>query len=581
MSSPPIPAVRVATLEAVNYTPVMLGNAAGLVVIPSPQGYLTTATPSRALIGKSRWLLRALIQDLGLADYGNAEYRPSILVRTRGGATLELGLVQFIYGTANPNPWRALYTVRARPARLRVDIDHYYPRNRSVTRYALATMGVTDNNIRRFRAPIRVGSLRLQVDILRRNLASSTQPPLTGDTIEELDLLVTGLAMLTLRILGIGQGANRGFGRFKIEEIDTDNSEIRRLYNVIRELDDPPDVYRAREAIREAIGILQESIQQISGMHGATGSFIDMDNIQVYRLDDDTVRCIERRIYRRLPGFRGQSMPQDPIHRSLEVIGLATLKAAWKNINNEGRAGGGAYHTWILGLPRKQRQNNTVNCLGSSGELPTGYLLESSEAEATIRLRQVSIDDTTVYTVPPRQARGNTGLRYFAEGRRQSTIILFPLDTRGRFVAILPFRPEGFDALVDRLYHAGGLEHTNDDGTPEFLDAVRLGGVVDIAVNGLNRVECDDNWCERCRENVYVNDRVGGVARPGVGTHVDQLPLLQEDENLVNSAYQASLAFIRRIFTLRCRPGRHQHRRAHGGSRRYGRPRRHRLHRNF
>ncbi|MEB3860980.1 MAG: hypothetical protein GSR84_02015 [Desulfurococcales archaeon] len=551
MSNPPIPAVRVATMEAVNYTPVMLGNAAGLVITPSPKGCITIATPSKALIGKSRWLLRALIQDLGLAGYQEAEYWPGIQISLKNGKeTLKLGLVQLIYGTTatkqqrtvTARPWKALYTVRARPSSLIVRPDRHYTKEPTTTRYSLATMGLDDRS-KDLKVPIEPGSLRLKVEILRRPLPRSLHMPMDTEAIEALDYLVAGLTIVTLRILGIGQGSNRGFGRFKITRCKIYSKLENEICEIIGKLDNVSiSESDAENYIKQAIDKLQYLIQKVTGKKGKNTVLIDRECIKVYKLDYNTINCLNE-MYSKLPGFKGQSMPKDPIHRSLEVIGLATLKVTWKNINKKGRAGGGAYHTWILGLPRRQNQSKVERCLNNGKKPPTGYLLKaSSDDDATVILEKrkdlyVAVDS------------GSNAEKYI-NGRRQSPVIMFPVNDRGEMIAVIPFKPIGMEELVDKLYHAGGLAHTIKKGRKtilKFLDAVRLAEVGVIAKQGYRKVT------HNCHGDRYANNKVRGVARPHSGTRCSRNDSdnLSENNNLVDEAYDAALAFINEILTYR------------------------------
>ncbi len=573
----PHAATKIVSIEAVNYTPLMIGGPTGHVRVEYGESYRVIAHPAKAIIGRSRWLLRILVQDLGLAStHREADTQPPIRVAIGdgglGGRSVELGLAQLIYGTLKPTPWRALYTIRAIPVSINASPDARFTKKHGprLTRFKLATMGVKYDE-KLLKAPISPKGLGLRVEVLRRYYPKNK----IKANLDKLDALVAGLTMATLRVLGLGQGANRGFGRFQLTNIKEDSraSEVRSLYDLMTGLDSANNNHA--ETLRKLIDRLQGLIVDAARMNKArpgVQALIDRRGIKVYDTRRINTRCIEASIYQKLPGLKDANLPPQPLYRSLELIALVTLKASWKNLNGEGRSGGGAYHTWILGLPRRQKQRvkeKKEKCLGSEEELPTGYLLEPSrEEEANIVLKRVKASDGKTIYVSIKQNATKQGGIAFAEGRRQSPIILFPVDVNGHVIVVLPIKPHDMAELVERMCHAGGLVNTSG-GSPIFIDAVRLERVPNIATSGTERIE------HNCMNYTYVNDRATGVARPCTKTHNTSdctgAPL---SSDIVNEAYTVALDFIDAILTCRqCPTYGPRYGRQYRGSRALRRPR--------
>ena len=536
-----VPRAAVAELLAENYTPLMLGDALGRVTEVLEGGRLAVlGDPVKAVIGKSRWLLRTLVMSRGYAStHREAERWPC-----RESDKSCLGTVQLAYGSASP-AWRALYTIQAIVEYLDPRPDKAIGEEVRLSRYTLATMGVGGEEAER-RRPLSPGALRIRVKILRRlgrHPGSERAPWLVG--YDCLDGLVAASTAFTLRILGIGQGASRGFGLFRVKALKAP-PKAGPLLAGLQVLDKPGSVKEALATLRQAVEGLEQlldcSVRSDWKARRGSGSLragtIDVGNVRVYSYQGK-VKWLEGTIWRKLPK-NSKGIPPSKlrgIHEALEVIGLATLKLSWKIRNGEGRAGGGAYHTWILGLPRRQKVGRPVPCFGSAEEPPTGYLIESSEGG--IRLGRAS---DGIYKV----VREDGIL--FTEGRRESPLKLIPLDVEGRYIALIPIYPHDIAELVPRLYHAGGLA-TTVKGKTRFIDGVRLAKVEDIAGKGVGRVSYT------CKGRVYVNDAVAGIASPGRRTHPrggaapPGVPRASSARVLVERAYREALNFLDKLLS--------------------------------
>lgn len=571
-----------------NYTPLMMGDFLGHSYEKTNPGsdVVLVQNPAKSVIGKSRWLLRVLVATAGCAtSHRQAERKPPIEV-VLGGNTerkLTLGLVQLLFGGLKP-AWSGLYSLHTRlEITSQNPVDEVYKKQWSVTtRYKLATMGQRREEAE-LKAPLKPGSVRLEVVLARRpgvnayrfkHAGGNGQPGSVG--LDTLDSLASGLVLTTLRVLGIGSGANRGFGRFRILEYDgSGGSRAREIVNLLKKLDQASQD-EARHALRKVFENMIGMVREAGCSSSASGSAIkmpsiDLESIRVYRLGYQTINCLNN-IYQRLPGSRGKSLNSlRGVHRVLEIIGLVTLKSSWKTCNMEHRSGGGGYNTWILGLPRRQSQHVGKPCFtgnrrrhqqshGSDGRaepLPTGYLVRVGgrgygevvpESWGSFRLAEVDKQyvekNGSVYTLPQsRHTSGNDIL--VAEGRRQSPFILFPTgpatDSNNLIIALVPLYPGDMEQLVAALLHSGGLVKTDDEGKPLFVDAVRLAPITDIMGGQVERTEvkCPEEEKER-----FVNNGITCPARPGVKTHKSHGCDKPHTNSILDYAYSSALEFF-------------------------------------
>ena len=551
----------VGEIEAVNYTPIMPGDFTGKTRIRLTTGQQATVWDlSKQIIGRERWLLRTILIALGEAQtHREAEKWPS---------SREPGLVPWMYGTVKPKPWKAVYTIRARPlvSNPQPDPNFIDPKGmrsmETLTRYRLLTMKKSREDRLRL-APLPPGSVRLKIEILARH----TDNP--HYRLEATDRLVTLLTLAVLEILGLGKASNRGFGRFK-PSTNSWKGSLRAL---------EPEGWPLEECENSGSSgcgnLVYKVFQEIaSAIYGAVGMGSPGRRpdiiVRTYRIGTsprNLTRSLER-----IRRDRTVTSKHD-VHRALEIIAGVTLKQSWKAYKNKHRRGGGAFHTWTLGLPRhgKQGKQSLIHCYTSqdSPRPVTGYLLESeTPSKATaycappprINMRGQSVEckeshptpntspsqpKTTeckhLYIIGPR-GEGDSGEKIkpknmncsrriaWEEGRRQSPIILYPLDRKGQTITLILFPHHDLQDLYPKLLHSGGLVNW-DNRRPEFIDAVRIAKIQQIIEQGTPTV------IVLCNHKHYANKHVKGIETPTNNIHSNTNDPLQ-------TIIQTTLKFI-------------------------------------
>ncbi|MEB3787478.1 MAG: type III-B CRISPR module RAMP protein Cmr1, partial [Desulfurococcales archaeon] len=242
-----------------NYTPLLLGDYKGrtkeVAYNKSQRYYTILADPTKAIIGKSRWLLRTLIATIGHAGtHSEAENWPKLTIRDcKGNIIVEgIGLTQLIYGSASPR-WKGLYTIQTQ-----ITLDKDDANNsiininllNKISRLKLLTSNKSELE-KCLIAPIDINKAQLQLRITRRNqcikITLENNNTIKQIEIKELDKLVISLTLITLQILGIGAVANRGFGRFHIisNKVNTQYKEDNPISNIIKITE-----YKSRDELR-------------------------------------------------------------------------------------------------------------------------------------------------------------------------------------------------------------------------------------------------------------------------------------------------------------------------------------------
>ncbi|MFP3265202.1 MAG: hypothetical protein RXO54_05140 [Acidilobus sp.] len=162
---------------------------------------------------------------------------------------------------------------------------------------------------------------------------------------KEISKLFVNAMLITLRLLGIGSAANRGFGRFKLVKI---NYAIEGIGKNV-ELSNPKDI---DNFISEGIG---KNVKCERVYDGPFPRFPSEQDI--------------RKIKPVCATIGGRKYTASTVEGVLSAIGLATLKSTWKahcrNVQRSGReyhtwGSGRGYHTWVLGLPREVKGKGYV-----------------------------------------------------------------------------------------------------------------------------------------------------------------------------------------------------------------------------
>ncbi|MFP3233636.1 MAG: hypothetical protein RXR08_08060 [Sulfolobaceae archaeon] len=142
--------------------------------------------------------------------------------------------------------------------------------------------------------PMRPG-LRIRIKVYSKN--------------KEISKLFVSAMITTLRFLGIGSAANRGFGRFKLVKVNYAIEGIGENIKCERIYDEQFPSFPSEKDIRE----IKPVCASIGGRKYTAGT----------------------------------------VEGVLSAIGIATLKSTWKAHCGNLKGSGREYHTWVLGLPRE------------------------------------------------------------------------------------------------------------------------------------------------------------------------------------------------------------------------------------
>lgn len=186
-----------------------------------------------------------------------------------------------------------------------------------VPRFVLATMGKNDPLFYYHIQPAKPKSVKIKVEVINN-----------GADEDFFNFFVSSL-VFTMKYIGIGKAATRGFGRFILTDQQTSDLQAE-FSNLLK------------------LGILLV-------YKGAQKPNFD---IPIIRIDNPQIFFFKEKRCEEITG-------KDPI-TYLIAIGNATLKVSWKRaIGKKYKDKGAAYHTWTLGLPRSQYK--------------TGYLIGEKE----------------------------------------------------------------------------------------------------------------------------------------------------------------------------------------------------------
>jgi len=188
-----------------------------------------------------------------------------------------------------------------------------------------------------------IGSSEMQPSQVMQELLKS-QPMKPGLKIrikvysknKEISKLFVNAMLVTLRLLGIGSAANRGFGRFRLVKV---NYAIEGIGKNV-ELSNPKDI---DNFISEGIG------KNVKCEKVYDEQFPRFPSEQEIRLIKPVCAPIGGRKY-----------TASTVEGVLSAIGLATLKSTWKARCGNFTGSGREYHTWVLGLPREVKGKGYV-----------------------------------------------------------------------------------------------------------------------------------------------------------------------------------------------------------------------------
>ena len=410
-------------IEAVNWTPWCGGDWEGKVRDPNTGVAVSTPT-SETIKGVLRWVLR-----IALATYMDSNY------------TVLNQEIAKVYGGKN----NVSYVKISVEAEIDRDRDHQIVnevinaiRTGSVVGIKGYAKLLNTARIRRVKRdvsqlPIPPGCVKLRIS----TYVSSKVRSVYGVTESDVCKLTIYALLYTLYIHGIGRGTSRGFGRFKAERIECgklcEELVCRDVQRLAREL---ATSEKAEKAIRELHSRLVEYAKILAKeSSSARGRGSEVPSLKLCSAGLSDICSIEKLVMSR--GYRDEAVEQSEevwkvlqrldapcvfatvinakqpvdgswrdikdVYDALVAIDRAFLKNTWKRYS-EVKALDISFHTWILGLPRYQRQQDR--------RVEYGYVLIT---------------------------RDERGRERRHAGRRASPIIAYPLPDNPARIAILAY----------------------------------------------------------------------------------------------------------------------------------------------
>jgi len=472
---------KLVLLEAsfVNYTPVMIGDYDGYSF--AREGEPARPIVAQALRGKARWLARTIMASMeNCTSYSRSEKayckieKECCKVETSAG---KFGLVELLFGRIGEKSLSSPFSISVRLEYLGKRAWTPARRNRYYNRYhAIIVRSVKEEEIKRMLAPVAPNTMRLHVQV---KLAPHAYRLIRDrDKLGKLAAFYTGLVLAVPLLLGLGKAANRGFGRFKLEEYHASDPIRDSVKGLVSSLDRLQRSKSEKEA-REAAYALIEALLKL-GEEAAEDAKCRVRREQMLAIIPRLVNSIAHGNIN-LPTIEVVATHARSIDDAIELIAASVLKSKWKSYLGEGLGSGLAFHTWPLGLPRSSK----IKCTCSSrygaedGKLRYGYFVlpdtrEPNDCDHAL----VCIEASTRSSSSPRrkdelaeQKVSIGGAEFKARDvRHQSMIVLFPLPEPS-LIVVVPFFTSALAMLLDpevvedtieitplkyRLYHVGG-----------------------------------------------------------------------------------------------------------------------------
>ncbi|BCU70044.1 hypothetical protein [Stygiolobus caldivivus] len=466
--------------EFVNSTPWWGGNYEGkaLEVIHGDKAYVT-APDAKGITGKTLWFLRTVRGDGVLADFGitgsedKVKSKVEVVVKARtvkvdlktGKAEGSNDQVLYLYmDNFNQRLGKLPQLCRGAKGDPLVDIL-CTPRvllrvRKKWNRLVLGgggkgepntAQGGKDEPLKELISllPVRPNSVSFEVEVRAKD---------EGGTVKDF---VQAL-VFTLRYLGIGSGANRGFGRFKLKGYKTGL--------------DLGEVSLAKPFTTYSRG----------------------DTFPSYK------------------GFKGLCKKGGlSVEGALRLLGESTLKASWKIVNGrKPMSPGKDLHTWVLGLPRKASDEQSKSS-DKQSEKPD-VKSKASDEQPKVNCNGLAVSDTGYHFI-----KYIPEVREVS--RRQSYVVLgadVGEDKTYTFYALkfIPDKLEGVKGcLVSQTTEKRGsqYEKSHGGGGNKKLDMVtvtdgltldKLVSLIDTALDNVSKYIC---------QGAVVKNQVGGVRNYG------------------------------------------------------------------
>jgi hypothetical protein len=345
------------------FTPWWGGNEFGYTFYPQPH-----YPEAKEIIGKTKWAIRTLCghvpKELGFSEGEKASAsQVKVIVEPMNegvryfNSVPPVGSSRDDYSTrldAMREAGRKLlykdYTPRGKYDNLvnellRCEEFHELYKLLAIPRFYLRAMGSSSMSPSQIMEellrsqPMKPG-LRIKVKVYSKN--------------KEISKLFVNAMLLTLKLLGIGSAANRGFGRFRLVNVNRPIEGI----DGKAELSNPEEIDAfISEMINNNVKCKKDNDRQ----------FPRFPSRQEIRLIKPVCAPIDGRKYN-----------VNSVEGVLSAIGLATLKSTWKAHCGKLKGSGREYHTWVLGLPRKVKGKGYV-----------GYVIDPvKQSRAEINRRQ-------------------------------------------------------------------------------------------------------------------------------------------------------------------------------------------------
>lgn len=351
------------------FTPWWGGNEFGYTFYPQPH-----YPEAKEIIGKTKWTIRTLCghvpKELGFSEgeKASASQVKVIVEPTNEG-------VRYFNSVPEVESSRKEYNKRLNAMKeagrmllfkgynSRENLVYELLRNKefhelykllAIPRFYLRAMGSNDMSPSQIMQellksqPMKPG-LRIKVKVYSKN--------------KEISKLFANAMLLTLKLLGIGSAANRGFGRFRLVKV---NYAIEGIDGKA-ELSNPKEI---DDFISEMIN------NNVECKKDNDGQFPRFPSGQEIRLIKPVCAPIDSK----------KKYNVNSVEGVLSATGLATLKSTWKAHCGNLRGSGREYHTWVLGLPRKVKGKGYV-----------GYVIDPvkrSRAEINRRQSYIVISPT-------------------------------------------------------------------------------------------------------------------------------------------------------------------------------------------
>ncbi|MEM2982019.1 MAG: type III-B CRISPR module RAMP protein Cmr1 [Candidatus Bathyarchaeia archaeon] len=338
----------IAEIKLSNITPIRIGgynakpfsHALNLMEIPRVQ----------SMKGLWRWWARAILAGAILHNKGSLPKGISNIdkmVSKLLGSTKESSKL-FIQLTIEPNKISYISSSELK----------------NIPRVKLVTMGLSDWEKRIIEQYYKTLSLKVTIGT-RKNIEENSN-----------DAVMFALSSLIISIIfsGIGSITTRGFGKLKINNVESKNpklsTEIINLDKLLKELYQKDDEYDITKKLKDLILVSLEYASSYMSLERRV-SDIKISEIPLYptlllNCDPEIFRletiCISKRNSQQI----------------LECLGRSVLKTEWKRKKYMPIKSSGKYlHTWVLGLPRYQELTYEED--GKRKKQLTGYIIDNEK----------------------------------------------------------------------------------------------------------------------------------------------------------------------------------------------------------